>query len=89
MGQKTGPNVRFFENGKPLFTVATRVESSIYTSDDYLRAFFKQCESHTRIPRSDQVCLSDYFTSTNSLTLLPHAFFHLRSCARASKRCMR
>ncbi|XP_035263368.1 dedicator of cytokinesis protein 11 isoform X2 [Anguilla anguilla] len=42
--KKSAPDVKWVENGKPLFKVRTHVASTIYTQDLHLHKFFQHCQ---------------------------------------------
>ncbi|KAJ8337720.1 hypothetical protein SKAU_G00366860 [Synaphobranchus kaupii] len=42
--KKSAPDIKWVENGKPLFKVRTHVASTIYTQDLHLHKFFQHCQ---------------------------------------------
>ncbi|XP_030635381.1 dedicator of cytokinesis protein 11 [Chanos chanos] len=44
VSQQSAPDIKWVENGKPLFKVKTHVASTIYTQDLHLHNFFQHCQ---------------------------------------------
>lgn len=47
--------IKWVENGRPLFRVRLRVVSSVFTSEDSLQGFFQSCQRLLQQPRSDSI----------------------------------
>uniref|UniRef100_A0A914CQ09 Uncharacterized protein n=1 Tax=Acrobeloides nanus TaxID=290746 RepID=A0A914CQ09_9BILA len=47
--------IKWVENGRPLFRVRLRVVSSVFTSEDSLQGFFQSCQRLLQKPRSDSI----------------------------------
>lgn len=47
--QHVGPDIRWIDNGKPLFRVRVRLISSIFTTESKLQSFFQCCQKLNRV----------------------------------------